>query len=73
MGRADATIVANESYQGLAAARVIVESAGGKFSKFEGGDFHLNDYLDGQKIEDHLLITAPAHFSQVKNCLKPVS
>jgi myo-inositol-1(or 4)-monophosphatase len=73
MGRADAAIVANESYQGLAAARVIVESAGGKFSKFDGSDFHLNEYLDGQKIDDHLLITAPAHFSQVKNSLKPSS
>jgi len=73
MGRADATIVANESYQGLAAARVIVESAGGKFSKFDGSDFHLNEYMDGQKIEEHLLIAAPAHFSQVKKCLKPLS
>jgi myo-inositol-1(or 4)-monophosphatase len=73
MGRADATIVANESYQGLAAARVIVESAGGKFSKFDGSDFHLNEYLDGQKIDHHLLITAPAHFNQVKNSLNPSS
>lgn len=73
MGRADAAVVANESYQGLAAARVIVESAGGKFSKFDGSDFHLNEYMDGQKIEDHLLITAPEHFLQVKQCLKPSS
>ena len=35
MGRADAVVVANESFQGLAAARVIIEAAGGKFCKTE--------------------------------------
>ena len=73
MGRADAAIIANESYQGLAAARVIVESAGGKFSKLDGTDFHLNEYMEGQKIDEHLLITAPAHFAQVKSSLKSTS
>jgi len=73
MGRADAAIVSNESFQGLAAARVIIESAGGKFSKLDGSDFFLNEYLDGQKIYEKLLIAAPENFAQVRDCLNPVS
>jgi len=69
-GRADAAVVANESFQGLAAARVIIEAAGGKFCKIDGSDFYLNEYLDGQKIDDHLLIAAPDNFSQVRDSLK---
>jgi myo-inositol-1(or 4)-monophosphatase len=72
MGRADAVLVANESFQGLAAARVIIEAAGGKFCKIDGSEFHLNEYLDGQRIEDHLLIAAPENFSQVRDSLKPM-
>jgi myo-inositol-1(or 4)-monophosphatase len=71
MGRADAAVIANESFQGLAAARVIIEAAGGKFCKMDGSDFHLNDYLDGQRIDDHLLVSAPENFSQVRDCLQP--
>jgi myo-inositol-1(or 4)-monophosphatase len=72
MGRADAVLVANESFQGLAAARVIIEAAGGKFCKIDGSDFYLNEYLDGQRIDDHLLVAAPENFSQVKHCLEPL-
>ena len=71
MGRADAAVIANESFQGLAAARVIIEAAGGKVCNFDGCDFHLNEYLDGQKIDDHLLVAAPESFVQVRKCLKP--
>jgi myo-inositol-1(or 4)-monophosphatase len=70
MGRADAAVVANESFQGLAAARVIIEAAGGKFSKMDGSDFYLNEYLNGHRIEDHLLIAAPDNFSQIRDYLK---
>jgi myo-inositol-1(or 4)-monophosphatase len=73
MGRADGAVVANESFQGLAAARVIIEAAGGKFCNFDGCDFHLNEYLEGQRIDDHLLVAAPANFMQVRNCLKAIS
>ena len=71
-GRADAAVIANESFQGLAAARVIFEAAGGKFSKLDGSDFYLNEYLDGQRIEEHLLVAAPANFSQVRDSLKTI-
>ena len=70
MGRADAAIIANENYQGLAAARVIIEAAGGKMFKMNGDGFFLNEYLDGNKIEDHLLVVSPKSFSSVMAGLK---
>jgi len=73
MGRADGAVIANESFQGMAAARVIIEAAGGKVCTFDGCDFHLNEYLDGQRIDDHLLVTAPGNFMQIRNSLKPIS
>lgn len=73
MGRADAAIITNESYQGLAAARVIIESAGGKIFKMDGSGFFLNEYLDGQKIVDHLIVVAPENFTPVVNSLKKIN
>jgi myo-inositol-1(or 4)-monophosphatase len=72
MGRADAALVANETFQGLAAARVILEAAGARFSKLDGSEFNLNDYLDGQKIDDHLLVAAPDNLEQIRESLQPV-
>jgi myo-inositol-1(or 4)-monophosphatase len=73
MGRAEAAVIANESYQDLAAARVIIEAAGGKISKMDGSEFLLDDYLDGEKIEDHLLVGAPKIYSQVCDYLQEAS
>jgi len=73
MGRADAAVIANESFKGLAAARVLIESAGGKILKLDGSDFHLNEFLDGEKIDDHLLVVAPKNLRAVRGCLKKVS
>ncbi|MFH0845172.1 MAG: inositol monophosphatase family protein [Pseudomonadota bacterium] len=73
MGRAEAAIIDNESYQGLAAARVIIETAGGKIYKMDGREFFLNEYLEGQKIEDRLLVTAPSIYSQVRPCIQEIS
>jgi myo-inositol-1(or 4)-monophosphatase len=73
MGRAEAAIIANESFQDLAAAGIILEAAGGKICKIDGSDFFLNEYLDGQKIIDHLLVMAPGVYSQIRHCLKEVS
>jgi len=70
-GRADAAVIANESFQGMAAARVIIEAAGGKICKFDGCDFYLNEYLDGQKIDDPLLVASPENFMQVSAYLQP--
>ncbi len=73
MGRADGAVITNESYQGLAAARIIIESAGGKIFKMDGSDFYLNEYLNGQKIDEHLLVVAPDNFSQVLKTLKEIN
>lgn len=70
MGRAEAAVIANESYQDLAAVRVIIEAAGGKIYKMDGSEFFLNEYLDGQRIDDHLLVVAPDTYSQVRNYLQ---
>ena len=72
MGRADAAVTANESYKDLAAVRVIIEAAGGKINKIDGGKFHLNDFLDGRKIADHLLVTSPEIHGQVLQHLSNV-
>lgn len=73
MGRADAAVIANESFKGLAAARVLIESAGGRILKMDGSDLHLNEYLSGEKIDDHLLVTAPGRYQSVMRCLKKES
>jgi myo-inositol-1(or 4)-monophosphatase len=70
MGRAEAAVMTNESYQDLAAARVIIEAAGGKISKMDGSEFMLDEYLDGQKIKDHLIVGATEFYSQVRAYLQ---
>ena len=71
MGRAEAALIDNESYQDLAAARVIVEASGGKIYKLDGSEFFLNEYMDGQRIGESLLVTAPAIYSQVRDTIQP--
>ncbi len=73
MGRAEAALVARETYQDLAAARVIIEAAGGKIFKMDGSEFFLNEYLNGQRIENHLLVGPANMFAQVRPCLQTVA
>ncbi len=69
-GRADAAVISNESYQDLAATRVIIEAAGGNICKMDGGRFHLSDYMDGGRISEQLLVASPDNFDQVLVYLK---
>ncbi len=69
MGRADTAITANESFQDLAATRMIVEAAGGRLYKTCGEKFYLNDYLNGERIEEHLLVAVPGNCKAIVNCL----
>lgn len=69
MGRAEAALIANESFQDLAAVRIIVEAAGGKIYKMDGKEFFLNEYLDGLKIEEPLLVASPNTVDQVRECI----
>lgn len=70
MGRADVAITANETFQDLAAARMIVEAAGGQLFKANGEKFYLNDYLNGERIEEHLVVAAPANCRTVLDYLE---
>lgn len=70
MGRADAAIIANESYQDLAAAQIIIEAAGGKIQKIDGSEFFLNEYLNGQRIDDHLIIASPRIVNEVRSYIQ---
>ncbi len=54
-GRAEAALLANVSYADIAAAYIILQSAGGEIRTLEGKALQLNEYLGGQKIEEHLL------------------
>ena len=58
-GRAEAAVIANESYQGLAAVRVIIEAAGGRLFRMDGSRFSLDECADGQRIPDRLFVAAP--------------
>jgi myo-inositol-1(or 4)-monophosphatase len=69
MGRAEAAILANHSFSELAAASVILESAGGKLFTTEGEEFYLSNYLDGKRITEHLVAVPAATLSQVRACL----
>lgn len=70
MGRADAAIIANESFRDLAASRVIIESAGGKLFNLDGTGFFLNEYLDGKKIDSPLIVTAEEKLTAVLECIE---
>ena len=69
MGRAEAALLSNVTYQDLAAARVLIESAGGKIFKMDGTEFFLNEYLEGQQIEEDLLVGSPNAIQQVRGFL----
>ena len=69
-GRAEGAIVANESYQNMAAASVIVEAAGGKIYKMDGKELILNEYLDEERVNEDLLITSPHMYSQIRGYLE---
>jgi myo-inositol-1(or 4)-monophosphatase len=70
MGRAEAALLAHESYKDLAAAAVIMDAAGGKIYKIDGSEFFLGDYVDGRRIEDHLLAVAPDKYAEIRAFLE---
>ncbi len=71
-GCAEAAVIANESYQELAAASIIVNAAGGKIHKIDGGEFFLADYLHGEKEEEHLVASPPGIHPQIRQYLHTV-
>ncbi len=72
-GRAEAAIIARETFQDLAAARVIIEAAGLKICRMDGSKFFLNEYMNGKKIEEHLLVVSSESRTRIHDCLIPIN
>lgn len=73
MGRADAALTARESFKDLAAVRVILEAAGGMLINVDGSDFYLGDYIDGHRIEQHLLLAGTSNANVILDALTRVA
>ena len=71
MGRADAALIANESFKDLCAVSVIIEAAGGKLLKSDGSAFFLGDYMDGRRIDGHLIIANEFNAQIILDSLRP--
>ncbi len=69
-GRAEGALLANVSYRDLAAAQIILMAAGGKIHRLDGREFHLSDYLGGQRIEEHLIAAPEGSFESIRMYLK---
>ena len=69
MGRADAAVIANETFKDLAAVSVILSCAGGRMLKDGQDDFYVSEYMDGRRLEEHLLIASDANAQLVNDCL----
>jgi myo-inositol-1(or 4)-monophosphatase len=69
-GCAEGALLANVSYQDLAAAQIILVAAGGKICKLTGQEFHLGDYLAGERIEEHLLAAPEGSHAAIRMYLQ---
>lgn len=58
-GRAEAALVAHETYANLAAARVIAEAAGKKIFHMDGSPFFFDGNPEHELTGGHLLVAAP--------------
>ncbi len=72
MGRAEAAVIANESYRELAAASVIVRSAGGRIYRMDGSEFFLGEYLEEGKSPEHLIVAPPKTHLQFRKYLERI-
>ncbi len=72
-GRAEAAVFTGETYQNLAAVRVITEAAGIKLYQMDGQEFFLNEHLDGSKIGETLLAVSPDNLENIQQCLQTAS
>jgi len=70
-GQAEAAVFTHETYQDLAATRVILEASGARIYRMNGEGFFLNEYLDGDRINEHLLVATPEISSLIRDTLEP--
>lgn len=71
-GRAEAAFLASVSYRDLAAAQIILMAAGGKIHRLDGREFHLSDYLGGQRIEEPLIAAPDGAFDAIRIYFKKI-
>jgi myo-inositol-1(or 4)-monophosphatase len=69
-GCAEGALLANVSYQDLAAAQIILSAAGGRIRKLDGSEFHLSDYLDGERIDEHLIAAPEGSHAEISRYLE---
>jgi myo-inositol-1(or 4)-monophosphatase len=68
--RAEAALLNYVHIWDLAAGLILLEAAGGEIRYLDGGAFHLNDYLDSQKIAKPLLAAPAGEHSAISQYLK---
>lgn len=71
-GRAEAALLAHVSYQDLAAAQIILNAAGGQICKLDETEFHLSEYLSGQRIKENLLAAPQGAHSAIRMYLEEI-
>jgi myo-inositol-1(or 4)-monophosphatase len=71
-GRAEGALLANVSYRDLAAAQIILIAAGGRIHRLDGREFHLSDYLTGQRIQQHLIAAPLGSFESIRMYLRRI-
>ncbi|MCX7822043.1 MAG: inositol monophosphatase [Syntrophobacterales bacterium] len=69
-GRADGAIVHNVAFKDMVSPLLILESAGGSVEYFDGGRFYINEYADGRRIKDFLLIAPKGFHEQLRSYLE---
>lgn len=69
-GRADGAVIHNVAFKDMVAPLVILESAGGSAEYFEGGRFYINEYADGRRVRDFLLVAPKGFHEQLREYLE---
>ncbi|MEJ5299742.1 MAG: inositol monophosphatase family protein [Thermodesulforhabdaceae bacterium] len=69
-GRADGAVIHNVAFRDMVAPLLILESAGGSVEFFEGGKFYINEYSDGRRVRDFLLVAPKGFHDQLRGYLR---
>jgi len=70
--RAEAALLKYVHIWDLAAGLILLEAAGGEICFLDGEKFHLNDYLDSQKVDKPLLAAPAGEHSIISQYLTPL-
>ncbi|HDR14962.1 MAG TPA: inositol monophosphatase [Desulfobacteraceae bacterium] len=69
-GRAEGSVIFNESYQGLAAAFVIGEACGVGLYRMDGRGFSYSEYPDAARVEESMLVAPKELAGEIWNYLE---